>query len=195
MSAPEAPQPEPPSRGGSHRAPATPTTVARNLAGPLIAVVAVAIVVVLLLFLNGRPAKRGGSPAVEPPASVSHSASVSPSATKATTSPTAKPSTLAATPSSARAVARLPVTVLNNSRYAGLAAKAAAQLRAGGWPVAAVGNFTGRIAEPTVYYAPGEEAAAKALAAQFPRIARVHPRFPGLPGTGLTLVVTRQWDP
>jgi hypothetical protein len=90
-------------------------------------------------------------------------------------------------------VAKAPVTVLNNSRRYHLAARAAAQLSGGGWPIAAVGNFTGRIPVSTVYYVPGQEQVAQALARQFPAVARVHPRFRGLPGSGLTLVVTREW--
>jgi len=83
--------------------------------------------------------------------------------------------------------------VLNNSRRTGLASDVAAQLRAKGWPIAKVGNYRGRIAMTTVYYAPGQLPQARELAREFPQIERVEPRFDGLPGQGLTLVVTRDW--
>jgi len=95
-----------------------------------------------------------------------------------------------------RGPAALSLTVLNNSRYGGLAARAASRFRSGGYPVGAVGNFTGRIRATTVYYAPGsarQAAAARALARRFPGVHRVLPRFAGLPGSGLTVVVTRDF--
>ena len=91
-----------------------------------------------------------------------------------------------------RSASVLPVTVLNNSRVSGLADRAAARLRAGGWPTPVVGNFTGRVERTSVYWAPGQQASAVRLARQF-GIARVAPRFAGLPGRGLTLVVTRDY--
>jgi hypothetical protein len=90
-------------------------------------------------------------------------------------------------------VAKVPVTVLNNSRRSGLGHQVAAEVQAKGWPIARVGNYRGRIAATTVYYASGQLAQAQALARQFPQIRRVEPRFAGLPGHGLTLVVTRDW--
>jgi hypothetical protein len=45
----------------------------------------------------------------------------------------------------------------------------------------------------TVYYAPGQQAAALLLQKAFPAIQRVHPRFTGLPGAGLTVVLTRDY--
>jgi len=83
--------------------------------------------------------------------------------------------------------------VLNNSRRQHLAKHVAAELAAKGWPIRKTGNFTGRIIATTVYYAPGQRAAAERLAHEFGQIRRVEPRFRGLPGTGLTLVVTRDW--
>ena len=66
-------------------------------------------------------------------------------------------------------------------------------MQAQGWPLGKVGNFTGRIAMSTLYYAPGQETSARRLAAELPAIRRVLPRFSGLPTSGLTLVVTRDW--
>ena len=84
----------------------------------------------------------------------------------------------------------LPVTVLNNSQLTGLARRAAARYREGGWLVAVTGNFTGRLRATTVYFAAGQQGSAARFAKQF-GVARVLPRFPGLPGHGLTVVLTR----
>jgi hypothetical protein len=83
--------------------------------------------------------------------------------------------------------------VLNNSRIDGLAARAAARFSAAGWPVAATGNYRGRLTATTLFYGPGQEPAARAFAARFPGVARVQPRTAGLPGSGLTVVLTRDF--
>ena len=88
----------------------------------------------------------------------------------------------------------VPVTVLNNSRIDGLADRAAARFRRGGWPVRETGNFRGRIPVTTVYYDPGvrgQQASAQAFARRFAGIARVRPRFDTLPARGVVVVVTR----
>lgn len=85
-----------------------------------------------------------------------------------------------------------PLTVLNNSRLRGLEDRAAEEFRAGGWPVADVGGLGGRIRATTVYYDAGQRADAERLAQEY-GLPRVLPRLPNLPGTGLTVVVTRDW--
>jgi hypothetical protein len=87
----------------------------------------------------------------------------------------------------------VPVTVLNNSRKTGLAARAADRFEDGGWPVRETGNYNGKISETTVYYAPGQEAAAQSFARTFRGVVRVLPRFATLPGQGLTVVLTRDF--
>lgn len=172
---------------------------------PLAAVSAIVLVIVLLLVLN-RPGRithvnlNAGPTVVSPSPSVPVSATPSPTPTPTPTpspsvSPTPQRTVPAVEPSATASpqVAKLPVTVLNNSRRTGLAADAAGQLSRGGWQIRDVGNFTGRIAESTAYFAPGQESVARTLARQFPAIKRVLPRFRGLPGSGLTLVVTRDW--
>jgi hypothetical protein len=99
----------------------------------------------------------------------------------------------AASPRAARPSDLVPVTVLNNSRQDGLADRAAARFRAGGWPVAATGNFRGRIPSTTVYHEPGQQAAARAFARRFAGVVRVRPRFATLPARGLVVVVTRDF--
>jgi hypothetical protein len=185
----------------SHRAPVPVGESIRRLVPPLAAVSAVVLVIVLLLVLNRPGHTTGGgvdagpaitspsaSATVQPSATPSNLETASPRPTPHRTAPVAEPSATAKP-----RVAKVPVTVLNNSRRTGLAADAAGQLSRGGWPIRDVGNFTGRIAVSTAYYAPGQEGVAHALARQFPAIQRVLPRFSGLPGSGLTLVVTREW--
>lgn len=185
----------------SHRAPVPVSESIRRLVPPLAAVTAIVLVIVLLLVLNRpghttTPGVSAGPVVTSPSASATAtptptpSLSMTPSAqpTPHRTAPVAEPSATAKP-----RVQKLPVTVLNNSRRTGLAARAAGQLSGGGWPIRSVGNFTGRIPVSTAYYAPGQESVARALARQFPAIQRVLPRFSGLPGSGLTLVVTREW--
>jgi len=194
----------------SHRAPVPLHESIRRAVPPLAAVSAIVLVIVLLLVLNRPGSTHAGAqgdqgPAVIPPSS-SAPVTPSPSTSASTTPPSASPRP-SATPTPHRTapvaqpsatarpatVSKLPVTVLNNSRRTGLAARAAAQLSGGGWPIRQVGNFTGRIRVSTAYYAPGQESVARNLARQFHAIQRVLPRFSGLPGSGLTLVVTREW--
>lgn len=183
----------------SHRARRTLGSLARAAFGPAVAVVGVLALIGVLLFLNGRPGPAGGrGPVVAAAAGAGSgsplsSAASSPSSSSPSSS-SASAASAAASASPASAAPALPVlTVLNNSRIAGLAHRAAAQFAAAGWPVGTIGNFTGRIAATTVYYPPGLRAAAAELAARFPAVTRVLPRFAGLPGSGLTVVLTRYY--
>ncbi|MGV9413853.1 LytR C-terminal domain-containing protein [Nocardia sp. NPDC003693] len=114
----------------------------------------------------------------------------------ATTEPTAPVTTppVTTTPPAGGAVDKsIPVRVYNNSMVAGLAAKTANQLTAGGWNVAETGNYgAGTIPNTTVYYgtSPAEKAAAMAIAGEIG--ATAEPRIPGLSGspTGIIVIVT-----
>ena len=204
MSSPTPPGPASP-RPSSHRAPSPASQLIRKATPPLAAVTAVVAVIVILLIVNSRPSSSGPAPGAvsEHPASMS---STQPASARTSSSPAASPSSTPPAPPvteppatqtptrSATQPAKLPVTVLNNSRLQHLAAHVAAELAAKGWPIRKTGNFTGRIIATTVYYAAGERAAAVRLANQFGQIRRIEPRFRGLPGSGLTLVVTRDWS-
>ena len=87
---------------------------------------------------------------------------------------------------------RPAVLVFNNSRIGDLGERAAASLRDGGWSVRDVGSFSGRFRTSTVYFEPGQRAAAERLAEQY-GVPRVLPRLAALPGSGMTVVVTRDW--
>jgi hypothetical protein len=187
----------------SHRATPGYALLGRRLVPPLIAVTAVVGVIALLLFLNSRPTHEGPGPgpavvatgpASSSATSVTPTPTRTPSRTSVSRSPTPAPPPASEPPATQTAViARPAVTVLNNSRRTGLAHRVAAQVESRGWPVARVGNFTGRIPESTIYYSAGRHAAAVAFAREFPAVRRVLPRFSGLPGSGLVLVVTRDW--
>ena len=174
----------------------------RAIAGALIALSGVALTIVALLLVN--KGDQNGPPLVAlPTAPVTTTGSPAPTpAPSAAGGPVAVPVTAAPAPIVTPTVASskppgeapvLPVTVLNNSRISGLADRAAARFRAGGWPVTRVGNYSGgRIAATTVYFTPGHQSSAARFATQF-GIGRVLPRFPGLPGSGTTVVVTRDY--
>ena len=163
----------------------------------MLAVGAVVVVIVLLLVLNQAGDPNGPGPALaEPTTAVTTSASVTPTPT-ATRTPRPSPSRTVPVeepPATEPArIAKVPVTVLNNSTIQHLAARAAAQLRAKHWPIRLVGNYRGRLPVSTLYYLPGQRDVAGLLADEFPAVQRVLPRPEGLPGQGLTLVVTREW--
>jgi hypothetical protein len=84
---------------------------------------------------------------------------------------------------------RAPLRVYNNSLVPGLAARAAENFKSAGWTIDEVGGFQGRLLESAAYYRPGtdEEAAAKALAAQFDLAAK--PRFTEIQGARPGVIV------
>ena len=103
------------------------------------------------------------------------------------------PAPVVVAPPAVPAEPRPAVLVFNNSRVGDLGERAAASLRGGGWSVRDVGSLSGRFRASTVYFEPGQRAAAERLADQF-GLPRVLPRLAALPGSGLTVVVTRDWD-
>jgi hypothetical protein len=187
-----------------------------RLLGAVLAIAGVALLVIGLITLRGRPGDPGGP---RPGAVVTTASSPATGSTAPTSRPTSSPAPTAAPtspPSTSRSgtsrppsrppsrspapapLPRVPLTVLNNTVQPGLAESAAARFSAAGWQVTLVGNFAGRIPSTTVYYIPGDAAqqrAAQALAAQFPGIHRVLSRYSGLPPTppGLVVVLTRDW--
>ena len=70
--------------------------------------------------------------------------------------------------------------MLNQTSRAGLAGEVADRLRAEGLDRRAVGNFRGVVPATTVYYPPGQEAAARAAADDLPTPPRILPRFSNL---------------
>jgi LytR cell envelope-related transcriptional attenuator len=187
----------PRTRRGAHR---TGRDLAAALVPSLLAVLAVSALVTALYVWRGQDA--------DPQKAVASTGKVTTIASpKATASATPKKSTAAATaaatttktspkPTATTTAAvdagRLEVVVLNQSSRAGLAASAADRLRAKGW-VVRTGNFRGSVPSTTVYYPPGAETQAKALAASLPTTPRVRERFGNLSTTRLTVVVTASY--
>jgi len=182
---------------GSH---AAPPSVTRSLVKSLVVVAVVASGVALGQHWRGSGSASAGGPVALPTQSRLTSATPAPAPTPTVGQPRGTPTVEAThqgkptgTPT---AVVMVPLTVLNNSRIHNLASDTAKKFHAAGWPIADVGNFTGQVSETTVYFEPGnakQRAAAHHLAEEFPKITRVAPRFAGLPGHGLTVVLTRYW--
>lgn len=190
--------------GRRARAPQPPRlSPARAVAGAAVSVAGVLLGIGTLLWISDDPTQGIGPVVQAPPAAVDAADSTDSFATEpeAESAPVDPPEAVVpsaaapapAPPVAAPAPALVPVTVLNNSRYAGLADKAAAEFRSAGWPVAATGNFRGRIPSTTVYYEAGQQAAAQEFARRFDAVVRVRPRFDTLPARGLVVVVTRDY--
>lgn len=185
--------------GRRARAPQPPRlSPARAVAGAAVSVAGVLLGIGTLLWISDDPTA-GPGPVVDTPPAATDSFATVPEAEEAPVDPPAVevPSPAApvapAAPPAAEAPALIPVTVLNNSRYTGLADRAAAEFRAGGWPVRETGNFRGRIPSTTIYYEAGQEAMAREFARRFDAVVRVRPRFDTLPARGLVVVVTRDY--
>jgi hypothetical protein len=167
---------------------------ARAVAGAALALLGVLLAIGALLVFNGNSEPKGTPTVASPPLP---SATPTPSAS-ASSSPTtsASPVPVVVPPTTPAAQAPIvAVRVLNNSRIQHLAARAAERFRAGGWPVPQTGNYSGgNIATTTVYYPPGQQASAERFAKQF-GIPRVALRFAGIPVPGMTVIVTRDYQP
>jgi hypothetical protein len=178
-----------------HPAPASPVSPLRALAGAAVAVAGVLLGIGALLWATDGPK---GTPTLQATQAQSSQVSASPSISP---EPSASPEAVTAVPSpvqttvapSPAGAPKLALTVLNNSNRTGLAKRAAAKYAAAGWPIKLTGSFRGRITATTAYYAPGQQASALALQKQFPAIERIRPRFAGLPGSGLTVVLIRTY--
>lgn len=200
--APDEPN-EPPPVAGT-RSPQPPPPRRR----PLGAVLAVIGVLILIAVIASVEAQGGGKN--HPVRAASHRASPSshhsavrsaathPPRRSPSHAPTVARRTHRPTPTHATqgVPVKAPLTVLNNTTVTGLAGRAATLFSAHGWSVSVVGNYTGLVPATTVYYDPASASsrrAAQTLAAQFPQIVNVAPRFAGLPGAGLTVVLAPDW--
>jgi LytR cell envelope-related transcriptional attenuator len=88
---------------------------------------------------------------------------------------------------------RSDIGILNATDVDGLAGQAKEALEDGGWSVPATDTYSGNIDVTTVYYPPGEEESARALAAQFPEIKAVEPTIEGLTSSRLVLVLAEDY--
>ena len=165
----------------------------RALVGAAIAVVGVCLGIGALLLLGDSAPT--GSPTVALPPVLPTSQQVTPTPTPAPTAAATRAPTATQPPAPPAPAPSpiVPVTVLNNSRITGLADRAARRFNAAGWPTE-TGNYRGgQLAVTTLFYVPGQEASARRFASQF-SIGQTAPRIEGLPGSGMTLVLTRDYS-
>jgi hypothetical protein len=175
--------------------------------GAVIAVLAVLALIGVLAAVSGRgnsdhpkqdaAAVRNAPGKAHPSSAPTTEASASASAPGTTaTSPGSSAPTHRKAAVPGRAPAGVALTVLNNTTTQGLAKSAAQVFSTRGWQVGTVGNYAGQISVTTVYYNSDDAAqrkAAQTLAAQFPGVTQVQPRFASLPGAGLTVVLAPDW--
>lgn len=187
--------PTPLRRQGAHR---TRHSLAGALLPSLLAVLAVTALITSLAVWRGQDptqpsaAASIGSPSVSSQQTKTRAASAAPGRSSSTEKPTAS-STPSAGETRSAAHADVEVVVLNQSTRAGLAGTVAGDLRRTGWTVPAVGNFRGVVPATTVYYPPGDEAPAQAVAEDLATAPRIRPRFGNLSTTRLTVVVTADY--
>jgi hypothetical protein len=86
-------------------------------------------------------------------------------------------------------VPQIPVYVFNQTTVTGLAAATAAELETDGWNVVGVDNWIGTVPQDTVYFYPGDRAAADRLSRDFPAISRVWPASAPMPQGALTVIL------
>ena len=188
-------------RHGAHRG---GRAVLAAMMPSVLAVAAVAALITSLAVWQGEEKADNSNAAVSTGRSTSPSTRAAPSPATSSAAPTsaesppgdtkvegtktAKPEPESETPQAP--ASDMQVVVLNQTTRRGLAATVAQTLRSSGWPVPAVGNFRGIVPSTTVYYPPGGEASALAVAADLPVEPRVRPSFGNLSETRLTVVVT-----
>ncbi len=117
----------------------------------------------------------------------------------ATSSPSARPTTAPAGPQPSSSASSSPsqppaapvtrVVVLNASGRAGAANKVASTLVAAGWRVDRTAIWSSRPPATTVYYPPGQRAAAVRVAAVL-GVERINPRYRALPRSVLVVVIS-----
>ena len=182
--------PTPLRRQGAHR---TRHSLAGALLPSLLAVLAVTALITSLAVWRGQdPTQPSAAASTGSPSASSQQAktrAAAPGRSSSTRKPTAS-STPSAGETRSAAHADVEVVVLNQSTRAGLAGTVAGELRRKGWTVPAVGNFRGVVPSTTVYYPPGDEAPAQAVAEDLATAPRIRPRFGNLSTTRLTVVVT-----
>ena len=187
-------------RHGAHR---TGHGITSAVLPSLLAVLAVASLITSLAVWRGEDPEQPSAAASTSSATSTREALSKAPTSNATPSATPKPSHTKAAASGAGASGEqtsdaatrpadfaVAVVVLNQTSRAGLAGEVATRLRGEGWTVPAVGNFRGVVPATTVYYPPGQEAAAQAAAETLPTTPRIRPRFGNLSTTRLTVVVT-----
>ena len=86
-------------------------------------------------------------------------------------------------------VPQIPVYVFNQTTISGLAAEIGSAMDSAGWNIVGVDNWIGHVPSDTVYFYPGDRAAADRLSKDFPEIARVWPASAPMPAGALTVIL------
>lgn len=89
----------------------------------------------------------------------------------------------------AQPVPQIPVYVFNQTTISGLAAETGSALESAGWNVVGVDNWVGNVPTDTVYFYPGDRAAAERLSKDFPDFGRVWPASAPMPAGALTVIL------
>jgi hypothetical protein len=71
----------------------------------------------------------------------------------------------------------------------GLAGETAGAMQVAGWNIVGVDNWVGTVPEDTVYFYPGDRAAAERLSKEFPDIGRVWPASAPMQTGALTVIL------
>ena len=179
--------------------------VARLVLVQLLAVVAIASAITALAVLVGPDDSTvTAGPGRQPPGatvSTQSSAAETPAPTAAgssspvTTAPS-PPASTAPSPTSPTATgSETPaVDVLNQDAADGAASELADQLRAVGWRIGRVDDFSGTVRTTTVYYPSGMRREARALARDLPGSQRLLERFSTLSPSRLSVVLVGEED-
>jgi hypothetical protein len=134
-------------------------------------------------------ASPSASRSASPSASASRSAAPTPSASPSSTGSSAPTSAPSASPTPPPVIDRsVPVVVLNATDRTGLAAEVAKRLRAKGWTVVSVGNWTRGVPTTTVY-ATGRAAAAATMRYDAKPADATRPTRDGMPANRIVLVI------
>ena len=150
-----------------------------RIVGFLVVCLGVAVLVVALFALrepNGHVASAQSNSGG--PSNVAQHSTGGAGKTPPKSTPVTHPTT--SSHSSSHPTHAIPLVVLNNTSIHGLAQQAAQRFESGGWTITMYGDYQNDIASTCAYYdpaAPGAQAAAEALQAQYPAIKRVAPRF------------------
>ena len=159
------------------------------------------------IAIEGRPPAASTPPDSSPPSPTGPASPTGTAGSASSTSTAAPPSTGAPVPPSPITMpgagprtddaTRGAVRVYNNSTIRGLAARAAEDMRAAGWSVPEVDNYSGGIIPTTTVYYDDESrrSAADALGENFGM--RIEPRFDGIRDAtpGLIVIVTNDYSP
>jgi hypothetical protein len=187
-------QPSEPRPRGSHRAAPKPRSVVVPVVLALAVVAAIGLAAWMLLSSDGDDT---ATPTTTPTATPSGSLPTAKPTKEPTKSPTKEPTkqptksptTTGTGEPKPEPVPAVGVYVFNQTTVTGLAASFARVLEDEGWQVLGVDNWIGYVPENTVYYWPGDQAAAQRLSQDFPEVGRVWPASSPMPRDGLVVIL------